>query len=180
MKKALLLGCIIICALALTDRAQAQAVAPMPHLEKRGARALTQLIVDGKPFIILGGQVNNPTGFPDRMESAWPKFKALNANTIEYPIYWEQIEPQEGRFDFSGVDQGSPQPGIASHPAVVRDLEERGDGLRAGVGEKRHEALSAGAGLWGAPDPGAFAIWTGHTGSGPDGVRSVDETYQGN
>jgi Beta-galactosidase len=75
----------------------------MPHLEKRGA--ITQLIVDGKPFIILGGQVGNPTGFPDRMEKTWPKFKALNANAIEYPIYWEQIEPEEGKFDFSGVDQ---------------------------------------------------------------------------
>ena len=75
----------------------------IPHLEKRGA--VTQLIVDGKPFIVLGGQVGNPTGFPDRMERAWPKFQALNANTIEFPIYWEQIESEEGKFDFSGVDQ---------------------------------------------------------------------------
>ena len=64
------------------------------HLEKQGG--VTHLIVDGKPFIIFGGQVSNPIGFPDRMERAWPKFKSLNANTIEFPIYWEQIEPQEG------------------------------------------------------------------------------------
>jgi hypothetical protein len=87
----------------------------MPHLEKRGA--VTQLIVDGKPFIILGGQVDNQTAFPDRMERAWPKFKALNINTVEFPIYWEQIEPEEGKFDFSGLDQ------------IIRGL--RSQGLRA-------------------------------------------------
>jgi len=30
---------------------------------------------------------------------------ALHANTIEAPVYWEQIEAQPGRFDFASVDQ---------------------------------------------------------------------------
>ena len=89
MKRKILFNCTGLFALVVAASAQTQT---MPHLEKRGA--LTQLMVDGKPFIVLGGQVNNPSGFPDRMQSAWPKFKALNANTIEYPIYWEQIEPR--------------------------------------------------------------------------------------
>ena len=89
--------------------------AGLPHLEKRGA--VTQLIVDGRPFIILGGQVGNATGFPERMERAWPKFKAMHLNTVEFPIYWGQIEPAEGKFDFSGVDP------------IIRGL--RSQGLRA-------------------------------------------------
>jgi hypothetical protein len=76
---------------------------PIPQLVKKGSQYSLQ--VDGKPFIILGGQVNNPTAFPDRMQRAWPKFKALHANTIEFPVYWDSIEPEEGRFDFSGVDE---------------------------------------------------------------------------
>ena len=28
----------------------------------------------------------------------------MNVNTLELPIYWEQIEPQPGKFDFSLVD----------------------------------------------------------------------------
>jgi len=93
----------------------APADAGLPHLEKRGA--VTQLIVDGRPFIILGGQVGNGTGFPDLMERAWPKFRAMHLNTVEFPVYWGQVEPEEGHFDFSGVD------------AVVRGL--RSQGLRA-------------------------------------------------
>ena len=108
--------CLAAVASGLTaPGAESAPAANLPHLSKQGGKF--QLIVDGKPFIILGGQVGNPTGFPDRMERAWPKFKSLNANTIEYPIYWEQIEPVEGTFDFSGVD------------AIIRGL--RSQGLRA-------------------------------------------------
>jgi len=30
---------------------------------------------------------------------------ALHANTVEAPVYWEQIEAQQGHFDFANVDQ---------------------------------------------------------------------------
>jgi len=76
---------------------------PIPQLVKKGDRFT--FMVDGKPFIILGGQVANDSAFPDRMERAWPKLKAMSANTVEYPVYWNEIEREEGKFDFSGFDQ---------------------------------------------------------------------------
>jgi hypothetical protein len=76
---------------------------PIPQLARQGNRFT--LMVDGKPFIMLGGQVGNFTGYPDRMESAWPAFQAMNLNTVEYPVYWNVIEPVEGKFDFTGFDQ---------------------------------------------------------------------------
>jgi hypothetical protein len=88
---------------------------PIPQLVKKGNKFT--LMVDGKPFIMLGGQVGNFTGYPDRMESAWPAFKAMNLNTVEYPVYWNVIEPAEGKFDFTGFDQ------------ILRGL--RSQGLRA-------------------------------------------------
>lgn len=87
----------------------------IPHLRKNGE--VTQLFVDGKPFIILGGQVGNSSAFPDRMAHAYPKFRELNANTVEFPVYWEQIEPEEGRFEFNALNE------------IIRGI--RANGLRA-------------------------------------------------
>ena len=76
---------------------------PIAQLVRTGDKYT--FLVDGKPFIVLGGQVNNPNAFPDLMERAWPKLKAMHANAIEYPVYWNEIEPREGRFEFGDFDQ---------------------------------------------------------------------------
>jgi len=75
---------------------------PIPRLVKTGSKV--SLIVDGKPFIMLGGQVGNNSATQERMAHAWPKLKAYHANTVEFPVYWKTIEPQEGKFDFSDFD----------------------------------------------------------------------------
>src|SRR5438105_8174896 len=62
------------------------------------------LLVDGQPFLMLGGQVHNSSAWPSEFPAIWKAFAALHANTIEAPVYWEQIEPQPGRFDWSNVD----------------------------------------------------------------------------
>ncbi len=69
--------------------------------EKNGRHTL---LVDGKTFIILGGQAHNSSAWPALLPSLWTAVEALHANTLEVPVYWEQVEPQEGRFDFSLVD----------------------------------------------------------------------------
>ena len=76
---------------------------PIPQLVKKGDKFT--FLVDGKAFLILGGQVNNDGAFPDRMERAWPKLKGMHCNTVEYPVYWNEIEPQEGKFDFRDFDR---------------------------------------------------------------------------
>ncbi len=77
---------------------------PPPCLRRQGAA--TQLIVDGRPFLIRGGEVGNSSAtHPSHLEPAWAKFKALNLNTLIVPVYWDLIEPAEGRYDFSTVDE---------------------------------------------------------------------------
>ena len=77
--------------------------AETPHLEKRGHA--TQLVVDGKPFLILGGELGNSTASSrEGMKAVWPKLQAMHLNTVLAPAYWELIEPREGQFDFASVD----------------------------------------------------------------------------
>lgn len=84
--------------LALVLATPALAQTP-PHLE--GGR----LIVDGKPFLIRGGELGNSSA-TDRAWLAphWQRLKAMNLNTVLAPVTWEAIEPEEGKFDFSSLD----------------------------------------------------------------------------
>jgi beta-galactosidase GanA len=74
-----------------------------PHLEKRGSA--TQLVVDGKPFLVLGAELHNSSSSSlDYMAPIWPKLAALPLNTVLTPLSWELVEPEEGKFDFTLLD----------------------------------------------------------------------------
>ncbi|HKD59282.1 MAG TPA: DUF5597 domain-containing protein [Terracidiphilus sp.] len=76
--------------------------AEAPRLVQKDGRFA--LLVDGKPYLILGGQIHNSSAWPSELSQVWESVAALHANTIEAPVYWEQFEPQEGKFDFNNVD----------------------------------------------------------------------------
>jgi hypothetical protein len=82
---------------------QAQNLPAIPHLQKQGTA--TQLIVHGKPFLMLGGELGNSSASDLKyMAPIWSKLKMMHLNTILVPVYWELFEPQEGKFDFTLVD----------------------------------------------------------------------------
>jgi beta-galactosidase GanA len=75
----------------------------IPHLRKQG-NAL-QLIVDGEPFLVLGGELRNSSASNMAyMAPIWERMLALNINTVLAPVSWELLEPEEGTFDFTLVD----------------------------------------------------------------------------
>src|SRR5580658_8538307 len=65
----------------------------------------SQLIVHGQPFLVLGGELGNSSaGTAAQADSILPRLAQLHFNTVLTPVAWNEIEPQEGRFDFSVVD----------------------------------------------------------------------------
>ena len=67
----------------------------------------SQLAIGGKPFIILGGELANSSASSGEymdMRGTWPYLAESGLNTVLAPVYWELIEPQRGKYDFSSVD----------------------------------------------------------------------------
>jgi beta-galactosidase GanA len=63
-------------------------------------------MVDGQPFFPLGGQSCNSSGYNEKESAtAFKVIKLLHGNTLEIPVYWDHVEPQEGTFDFTAVDE---------------------------------------------------------------------------
>ena len=109
MKLRILLFATLVCPLALvagqgqTKSVPTTAASPIPHLRKQGTA--TQLIVDGKPFLALAGELrNNSATSIEYMKPIWPKIVESKLNTVLTGVSWAQIEPQDGKFDFSVLD----------------------------------------------------------------------------
>ncbi|WP_255551439.1 DUF5597 domain-containing protein [Granulicella sp. dw_53] len=76
--------------------------AEAPRIVEKGGRHA--LMVDGAPFLVLGAQINNSSSWASTLPEVWPALKDMHANTVEAPVYWEQLEASPGNFDFSTVD----------------------------------------------------------------------------
>ncbi|MCD0487118.1 DUF5597 domain-containing protein [Pedobacter sp. MC2016-14] len=74
-----------------------------PYLKVQGSTR--QLYVADKPYLILAGELGNSSSSnTNYMKPIWGKVKSLHANTILAPVYWELIEPEEGKFNMDLVN----------------------------------------------------------------------------
>jgi beta-galactosidase GanA len=93
----------VLLAAVLAGFPQSQTDSAIPHLERRGDA--TQLILDGKPFLALAGELyNNSATDLDFLKPVWPRLTAMHLNTVLAAVSWALLEPSEGKFDYSLVD----------------------------------------------------------------------------
>jgi len=93
----------ILVALAAALLAASTVLAGPPRLQQQGTTR--QLLVGDRPFLILGGELGNSSASsPEYMKPHWPRLEAMQLNTVLAPVYWELIEPTEGKFDWAAVD----------------------------------------------------------------------------
>lgn len=57
-------------------------------------------------YLILGGELGNSSASSvEDIHSIFPQLRDMGLNTVLMPVYWELIEPTEGKFDFSLLDE---------------------------------------------------------------------------
>ena len=74
--------------------------------EIKSDRGIPTLYVDGQPFQAFAGEVHNSAAYDlEKMEKEiWKNMDQSHLNTLIVPVYWETLEPEEGRYDFALVD----------------------------------------------------------------------------
>jgi beta-galactosidase GanA len=93
---------LLLAALAISTSSAQADDSSLPRIVRKDGRYA--LFVDGAPYLILGAQVNNSSGWPSVLPKVWPAMELMHVNTVEIPIYWEQFEPEYGVFDYSVID----------------------------------------------------------------------------
>ena len=64
-----------------------------------------QLVIDGRPSLLIGGQLHNSSASSSAyMAPIWERLAAMGIRTVIGAASWAQIEPVEGTFDFATVD----------------------------------------------------------------------------
>ena len=104
MRKTILPYGLLSCALGwISGCAGTTPTSDVPHLEKRDG--MTKLIVDGRPFVCVAGEVANTSSTDvEAMKQTVPRLAKANLNTILTVVSWDLVEPEEGKFDFSMID----------------------------------------------------------------------------
>jgi len=104
MKLTTIAGFAAACyATATAAGAYAQTASDIPHLRKQGTAV--QLIVDGKPFLALTGELGNNTATSlENMQPIWQRLVAGNLNCVLAAVSWAQLEPEPGKYEFALVD----------------------------------------------------------------------------
>ena len=105
----LLTALSLACAGAQTPAPAAKAApkaAPLPALKKNGA--VTQMMVDGSPFLMLAGELHNSSASSiEYMKPVWNKLSDLRLNTVVGTVSWDPSTRAGSRRECGFLDAAS-------------------------------------------------------------------------
>jgi beta-galactosidase len=62
-----------------------------------------QFFIDGQPTMLVAGEMHFGRVQPEDWDTRIKQAKAMGLNTISFYLFWNQVEPQEGKFNFTGM-----------------------------------------------------------------------------
>ena len=60
--------------------------------------------IDGQPTLLVAGEMHFGRIQPEDFELRVKQAKAMGLNTLSFYLFWNLVEPEEGKFDFSGMN----------------------------------------------------------------------------
>lgn len=61
-------------------------------------------VLDGQPTMLIAGEMHFGRIMPNDFELRVKQAKAMGLNTISFYLFWNQVEPEKGKFDFTGTN----------------------------------------------------------------------------
>lgn len=95
---------LVFCVAILLWGARVRADVPLPSDGKshQFSAANKQFTIDGQPIEIIAGEMH-PSRIPCQFwEDRIKKARAMGLNTVSVYVFWNQLEPTEGKFNFTG------------------------------------------------------------------------------
>lgn len=62
-----------------------------------------QFFIDGQPTMLIAGEMHFGRVQPDDWETRIKQAKAMGLNTISFYLFWNQVETEEGKYNFTGM-----------------------------------------------------------------------------
>jgi beta-galactosidase len=63
-----------------------------------------QFLIDGDPTLLIAGEMHFGRVLPEDFETRVKQAKSMGLNTLSFYLFWNLTEPQEGQFDFTGMN----------------------------------------------------------------------------
>jgi len=101
--KSILFGCAMLGLAASASAQSVTSIVPDGKPHKFEARD-HQFFIDGQPTMLISGEMHFGRVLPEDWETRIKQAKAMGLNTISFYLFWNQVEPKEGQFNFKGTN----------------------------------------------------------------------------